>query len=117
MGQWVDMEAEKSRIERMLVCDHTTWRVIFIFWHLHVYPLSHKEGLNQKFSNILSKLVVQALFAFKIDFSVPFLWAKQKIKLITFIFPKFSGFFFSMAKITLKCVRLVNRRTYRLVRL
>ena len=25
MAQWVDMEAEKSRTERMLVRDHPTW--------------------------------------------------------------------------------------------
>ena len=58
MAQWVDMEAEKSRTERMSVRDHSTWgwfettdlsdrtqrvkkawprRVIF-FQRLHVYP-------------------------------------------------------------------------------
>ena len=44
MAQWVDMQAEKSRTDRMSVRDHPTWgwfEINDLSERLHVYPFSH----------------------------------------------------------------------------
>ena len=44
MAQWVDMEAEKSRTERMLVRGRPTWdwfEATDLSGRLHVHPLNH----------------------------------------------------------------------------